>query len=97
MILLSVLSFWIGAMLAQRFSIFAFAPATALVVTLGVLAGVSDPSSARSLISTAFAAGVSMQIGYFALGILIQREIIDRLSRKLSSPSETASVRHPAK
>lgn len=91
MLVLSTVSFLIGAALARRFNIFALVPAAAIV--LAVAAGISsDSSTAWSIVAMAAATAVSMQIGYL-VGMSIQ-EIMTAASSR-SAPS--APVRHPAR
>ena len=71
MIWLAMMSFAIGGLLAPRFKILVLAPATLIMLIIGIAIGVAQASSVWSIVSMITTASVGTQIGYF-LGILIR-------------------------
>ena len=71
----------VGGLLAQRFTILVLAPATFVIVVIVIAVGVTQTSSAWSIISMIATASVGTQIGYF-LGMLSQRGGASLLSRR---------------
>ena len=96
MIVLSMVSFLVGALLGQRFKVMVLIPAVAAVLTLAVGIGVTHAHTGWSIVLMAAAAATSMQIGYL-IGISIHHVLATPLSSR-SSPltSPTTSARHPA-
>ena len=92
MLVLSTVSFFVGAVLAQRFKIMVLVPAVATVLTLAVGIGVTNALTAWSIVLTAAATATSMQIGY-----LIGISIHDVLAAASSSSAPSTSARHPAR
>ena len=91
MLVLSTASFLIGAALAQRFNVIILIPAVVIVLTLAVGIGVTNASTAWSIVAIAAAATTCMQIGYF-IGLSI-RDVLAAASR----PAPSTSARHPAR
>ena len=85
---LPIVSLVLGAVLAHRYKIIILLPAM-LVVTF-VAIGAEALNSASSAILTIVAAGVALQIGYFA-GILIQLSLRVVFPPPLSPFSQTRS------
>jgi hypothetical protein len=90
-LVLSTVSFLVGAALAQRYTIMILLPAVAAVLTLAVGIGVTNASTFWSIVVTAATAATSMQIGY-----LIGMSIHGLLAAG-SSSSAPSSARHPAR
>ena len=98
MILLSMVSLLVGALLGQRFKVMVLMPATPIVLILAVGTGVAHAQTAWSIVLMAAAAAISMQIGYL-VGIGIHHILAAALSRSSPPTSLTASTsaRHPAR
>jgi hypothetical protein len=97
MITISMISFFAGVALGQRFKVMVLMPAIAIVLVLAVGSGVTHAQTAWSIIVTAFLAAVCLQIGYLT-GIFVHHVYVAALSRRsssLSSPKTTA--RHAAR
>lgn len=92
MLVLSTVSFMVGAALAQRFKIMVLVPAVATVLTVAVGIGATNAYTAWSIVVTAVIAATSMQIGYL-IGMSIHGLLAGASSR--STPSTPA--RHPAR
>ena len=92
MLVLSTVSFLVGALLAQRLKIMVLIPAVATVLTLAVGIGVTNAHTAWSIVLTAVTAATSMQIGYL-IGISVHGVLAAASSR--SAPA--TSARHPAR
>ena len=92
MLVLSTVSFLVGAVLAQRFKIMVLIPAVATVLTLAVGLGVANAYTFWSIVVTAATAATSMQIGY-----LIGISIHDFLAAASSRSAPSTSARHPAR
>ena len=92
MLVLSTVSFLVGAALAQRFKIMVLIPAVATMLTVAVGIGVTNAYTLWSIVVTAAIAATSMQIGYL-IGISIH-DFQAALSPR-SAPS--TSARHPAR
>jgi hypothetical protein len=93
MIWLSIVSLWVGALLAQRFRIIVLVPATLTVLVIAIGAGAAQASSAWWIVGMIAAASVSMQLGYF-VGMLIQRGLGALSASRSSSLSPTTSARN---
>jgi len=91
-LVLSTVSFMVGAALAQRFKIMVLVPAVATVLTVAVGIGATNAYTAWSIVVTAVIAATSMQIGYL-IGMSIHGLLAGASSR--SAPS--TPVRHPAR
>ena len=91
-LVLSTVSFVVGAALAQRFKIMVLVPAVATVLTVAVGIGATNAYTAWSIVVTAVIAATSMQIGYL-IGMSIHGLLAGASSR--SAPS--TPVRHPAR
>jgi len=91
-LVLSTVSFLVGAALAQRCTIMVLLPAVATVLTLGVGIGVMNAYPFWSIVVTAATAATSMQIGY-----LIGMSIHGLLAAASSGPAPSTSARHPAR
>jgi hypothetical protein len=91
-LVLSTVSFLVGAALAQRFTIMVLLPAVATVLTLAVGIGVTNAYTFWSVVVTAATAATSMQIGY-----LIGMSIHGLLASASSRPTPSTSGRHPAR
>jgi membrane protein DedA with SNARE-associated domain len=99
MIILSVVSLLVGAVLGQRFKVMALMPATAIVLVLAVATGVTQAQTAWSIVLMVAAAATSMQIGYL-IGIGIRHVLAAALSSRsspLTSPTVSTSARLPAR
>src|SRR5882757_3815359 len=96
MMILSMVSLLVGAVLGQRFTVMVLIPATAVVLALAVGTGVTHAHTAWSVVLMIAAATTCMQIGYFA-GIGI-RHVLPAASSGRSSPlpARTTSARHAA-
>ena len=92
MLVLSTVSFVVGAALAQRFKIMVLVPAVATVLTVAVGIGATNAYTAWSIVVTAVIAATSMQVGYL-IGMSIHGLLAGASSR--SAPS--TPVRHPAR
>ena len=92
MLVLSTVSFLIGAALARRFNVLVLTPAVAIVVTLAVGIGDTNEPTAWSIVAMAAAAATSMQVGY-----LIGMSIHDVLAAASSRSAPSTSARHPAR
>jgi hypothetical protein len=93
MILLSIVSLSVGALLAQRFSIIVLVPATLTVLVVAIGAGVAQASSGWLNVLTIAAASVSIQAGYF-VGMLIQHGLSALLASGSSPFSHTTPARN---
>ena len=91
-LVLSTVSFMVGAALAQRFKIMVLVPAVATVLTVAVGIGATNAYTAWSIVVTAVIAATSMQVGYL-IGMSIHGLLAGASSR--SAPS--TPVRHPAR
>lgn len=92
MLVLSTVSFLVGAALAQRFKIMVLIPAVATVLTLAVGIGVTNAYTFWSIVVTAATAATSMQIGY-----LIGMSIHGLLAAASSRSAPSTSARHSAR
>jgi len=92
-LMLSTVSFLIGAALARRFNFIVLIPAVAIVLTLAVGIDVANPPTAWSIVAMAAATATSMQIGYL-LGLSI-RDVLAAGASSRSAPS--SSARHTAR
>ena len=92
MLVLSTVSFLIGAALARRFNVLVLTPAVAIVVTLAVGIGDTNAPTAWSIVAMAAAAATSMQVGY-----LIGISIHDVLAAASSRSAASTAARHPAR
>ena len=92
MLVLSTVSFLVGAALAQRYTIMVLLPAVATVLTLAVGIGVTNAYTFWSIVVTAATAATSMQIGY-----LIGMSIHGLLAAASSRPAPSTTGRHPAR
>lgn len=98
MILLSMVSFLVGALLGQRFKVMVLMPAITIVLVLAVGTGVTLDYTAWSIVLTAAAASTSLQIGYL-IGIGIHHVLMAALSSRsspLTSHTGSTPARHPA-
>ena len=94
MLILSMVSLLVGAVLGQRFTIIVLIPATAVVLALAVGTGITHAHTAWSLVLMIAAATTSMQIGYF-VGIGIRHALpADASSRSSPLPAATTPARH---
>jgi predicted neutral ceramidase superfamily lipid hydrolase len=91
-LVLSTLSFLVGAALAQRFKIMVLIPAVATVLTLAVGIGLTNAYTSWSIVVTAATAATSMQIGY-----LIGMSIHGLLAAASSRSAPSTSARHSAR
>jgi hypothetical protein len=89
-LVLSTVSFLVGAALAQRFKIMVLIPAVVLMLAVGI--GVTIAYNSWSIIVTAATAATSMQIGY-----LIGMSIHGLLAAASSRSAPSTSARHPAR
>ena len=80
MILASMISFLFGAALAQRLSVVALVPATAIIVVLSAGAGIAYPQAAWVIVKMATLAAICLQCGYFA-GIIVRHFQLAALSQ----------------
>ena len=92
MLVLSTVSFLVGAALAQRFKIMVLVPAMAIVLAGALGFGVTNAYTAWSVVLTAAAAATSIQIGY-----LIGMSIHDVLAAASSRSAPSTSARHPTR
>ena len=92
MLVLSTVSFLVGAALAQRYTIMVLLPAVATVLTLAVGIGVTNAYTFWSIVVTAATAATSMQIGY-----LIGMSIHGLLAAASSRPAPSTTGRHAAR
>ena len=92
MLVLSTVSFLVGAALAQRYTIMVLLPAVATVLTLAVGIGVTNAYTFWSIVVTAATAATSMQIGY-----LIGMSLHGLLAAASSRPAPSTSGRHPVR
>jgi hypothetical protein len=95
MIILSMVSLLVGAVLGQHFKVMVLIPAIAVVLVLAVVTGVTHAQTAWSIVIMAVAAATSLQIGYL-LGIAIRHVLAAALSSRSSSltpPATSSSVR----
>lgn len=98
MMILSMISLLVGAALGQRFKVMVLMPATAIVLVLAAVAGITQGQTAWSIVLMAAAAATSMQMGYL-IGIGT-RHVLAAVRSSRSSPltSPTASsARQPAR
>jgi hypothetical protein len=93
MITTLLISFLVGAALAQRFKVMVLMPATVIVLVLAAGTGVTRAQTAWSIILMAVTAGTSLQIGYLA-GLFIRHALVAALSRR---PSPLTSPETPAR
>jgi hypothetical protein len=91
-LVLSTVSFLVGAALAQRFKIMVLIPAVATVLTLAVGIGVTNAYTSWSIVVTAATAATSVQIGY-----LIGMSIHGLLAAASSRSAPSTSARHSAR
>jgi hypothetical protein len=91
-LVLSTVSFLVGAALAQRFKIIVLIPAVVTALTLAVGIGVTNAYSFWSIVVAAATAATSMQIGY-----LIGMSIHGLLAAASSRSAPTTSARQPAR
>jgi hypothetical protein len=84
LLLLAMVSLLVGALLAQRFTVMALVPATAIVLVLAFGTGVTHAHTAWSMVLTAGTAVIGMQIGYLVLGSSIRRVLARVLSGRSS-------------
>jgi hypothetical protein len=99
MMILSIISLLVGALLGQRFKVMVLMPATAIVLVVAIGTGVTHAHTAWSIILMAAAAATSMQIGYL-IGIGIHHVLAAALSSRsspLTSPTASTSAQHPAR
>jgi hypothetical protein len=97
MITISMISFFAGVALGQRFKVMVLMPAIAIVLVLAVGSGVTHTQTAWSIVLTAVLAAVCLQIGYLT-GIFVHHVHVAALSRRSSSiTSSEAQARHPAR
>ena len=97
MMTLSMISFLVGAALAQRFKVIVLMPATVIVLGLSLATGVAHAQTAWWIALMAAAAATCLQIGYF-VGMGVRQVLAAALSRRsppLTSP--TTSARHAAR
>jgi hypothetical protein len=97
MIMLSMISFLVGAALGQRFNVVTLIPAMVVVLVLSVGAGITHAQPAWWVVLMAAIAATCLQCGYFA-GIGIRHFMVAGPSRGASplTPAET-SARHAAR
>jgi hypothetical protein len=98
MLILTIVSLLVGAMLGQRFKVLVLMPATAILLVLAVGTGVTQVQTTWSIFLMVAATATSVQIGYlFGIGI---RHVLPAAwssgSSSLTS-SPTASTRLPAR
>ena len=93
MMTLSLVSFLIGAALAQRFKVMVLIPMIVIVLSFSFATGVAHALTAWSVALMAAAAAIFLQIGYF-VGIGVRHALEARRSSPLTSP--TASTQHVA-
>ena len=95
MMIISVVSLLVGAVLGQRFKVLVLMPATAIVLVLAAATGVTQGQTAWSIVLMAAAAATSMQIGYL-IGIGI-RHVLGAVWSSRSSPLSSATASSPAR
>jgi hypothetical protein len=99
MIILSMVSLLIGAVLGQGFRVIVLMPATAIVLVLAVGTGAAHAHTAWMFVLMTATTATSMQIGYF-IGIGIRHLVAAALSSRSASLNSTAAstaARHPAR
>jgi membrane protein DedA with SNARE-associated domain len=98
MIILSMVSLLIGAVLGQGFKVIVLMPATAIVLALAVGTGAAHAHTVWMIVVMTATTATSMQIGYF-IGIGIRHLMAAALSSRSSLNSTAASraARHPAR
>ena len=93
-VMLSIISVLIGAVLAQRFKVFIFIPAMGIMFLGGIGAGVAQAYSVWWSLLTIVAAGASLQLGYvIGLGML---HVLEAPREEVVAPRSGTSVRNPA-
>jgi hypothetical protein len=95
MIMLSIVSLFVGAALGQRFRVLVLMPATAILLVLAVGIGVAQAYTAWSVILMVAATTASMQIGYL-IGIGI-RHALAAVWSSGSSPLAAPTPSTPAR
>jgi hypothetical protein len=98
-IILTMVSFLVGAVLGQHFRVMILMPAIVIVLIVAVVTGVTHAHAAWSIVLMAVASATSIQIGYL-VGIGIRHLLaVAPSSRSSSLPPHTASMsaRHPAR
>jgi hypothetical protein len=95
MMILSMVSLLVGAVLGQRFKVMVLMPATAIVLILAVGTGVTHAQTAWSIVLMAAAAATSMQVGYL-IGIGIRHALAAVWSNR-SSPLTSTTASTPAR
>jgi hypothetical protein len=95
MMMLSVVSLLVGAVLAQRFKVLVLMPATAVVLVLAVGTGATQARTDWSLVLMATAAVTCLQIGYL-VGIGVHHVLAAALSRRSSPRTPTTTSARPA-
>lgn len=97
MIILSLVSLLVGAVLAQYFKISVLVPASAIVLLFAIGSGVTHAQPVWLIVLTTTIASISMQIGYF-IGIVVHHfRSASLASRSSSLASHAASARHAAR
>jgi hypothetical protein len=93
MILLVIISWLTGAVLAQRFKIMILIPAVAPVIGAATAMGVAQAHPVWWILVMAGAACASMQVGYF-LGLSIRHFLEAPLAQRPAPFRPDASARH---
>ena len=94
MLMLPFVCFLVGAVLGQGFKVFVLVPAIALTLTVAI--GFAHSETFWHIVSAAFLATSSLQIGYFA-GVAASHLVAARVDRKnVVGPTESTSIRHTA-
>ena len=99
MIILSMVSLLIGAVLGQGFKVMVLMPATVIVLVLAIGTGATHAHTVWMIVLMTAATATSMQIGYL-IGIGIRHLVAAALSSRsssLNSTVESTAARHPAR
>lgn len=94
---ITIISFLIGAVLAQHFKVRVLIPAFTIVMVLAVGAGITSVQTGWFIVLLAATAAICLQIGYF-FGIGVRHFLAAGLSKRPAPlPSPTTSARHAAR
>jgi hypothetical protein len=96
MMTLSIISFLVGAALAQRFKVMILMPAIVIFLGISFASGVANAQTAWWIALMAAAAAICLQIGYF-VGMGVRQVLAAALSRRSPLTSPTTPARHAAR
>lgn len=96
MIMLSIISLLVGAVLGLRFKIAVLVPAVAIVLVISIVAGFAQSYTGWSIVLMAAAGSASLQVGYI-MGLVVHQVLEAALPSRSAPYSSTESARHPVR